>query len=320
MNSHVSLAPSRHRWLTRGLLALALTLTLAAGCGPGAGPEETPGGLGVLGGELQGDNGLSTNGLSTNGLSTNGLSTNGLSTNGLSTQGFTTWFHQDTGLASAVMKYVVLCAAPAGQALTFTSPVTGVTYTWTGSLGLAPGWASGLAATQAEQQVVSACLAAHANKYGIHIPISVLGQDVRGLEVPFNAWELSTFSKKEACFFGNLFDGSGLYAANDEAYLNPKESTSRGCGLSSSATNSECPPILHVGLCAQLCERASTGRTVKPYYATCTYKEKTYLPLTTRIRPEDAYQCGDGVCQFTERCGSGNTYDSCQSDCGACPP
>lgn len=319
MNSHVRLAPSRHRWLTRGLLSLTLAVG-AAGCGPGVGPEETPGALGVVRARAQADNGLSTNGLSTNGLSTNGLSTNGLSSQGLSTHGFTTWFHQDTNLADAVMRYVMRCAAPAGQALTFTSPVTGVTYTWTGSLGLAPGWASGQAATEAEQQVVSACLAAHANKYGIHIPISVLGQNAQGLDVSFTASELSTFSKKEACFFGNLFDGSGIHAANDEAYLNPKESTSRGCGLSSSTTSSECPPILHVGLCTQWCERAHSGRTVMPYYATCTYKGKTYLPLTTRIRLEDAYQCGDGVCQFTERCGSGNTYDSCQADCGTCPP
>ncbi|RKH60275.1 hypothetical protein D7W81_25890, partial [Corallococcus aberystwythensis] len=84
-------------------------------------------------------NGLSTNGLSTNGLSTNGLSTNGLSTNGLSTNGFQTWFNQDPASADMVMRYVAQCSLAAGMTLTYQSPSTGKSYTWKGSLGLAPG-------------------------------------------------------------------------------------------------------------------------------------------------------------------------------------
>lgn len=270
--------------------------------------------------EEQTDNGLSTNGLSTNGLSTNGLSTNGLSTNGLSTNGFRNWFNQAPANAAAVMQYVVKCAVPAGQTRTFTNPLTGVTYTWPGSLGLAPGWASGLVATELEQEVVSACLAAHANKYGSHIPISVLGRAAGGTPISYTSAELSTYSEREACFFGNLFDGSGIYAANDQDYLNWKESTSRACGLSSSASTSECPPIIHVGQCSSLCERAYNGTDPKPYYARCTYNGKNYRPITTRIRPQEIYKCGDGTCQFTEHCGTGTAYNNCQSDCGTCPP
>ncbi|HYO74429.1 MAG TPA: hypothetical protein VEU33_50975 [Archangium sp.] len=53
-------------------------------------------------------------------------------------------------------------------------------------------------------------------------------------------------------------------------------------------------------------------------YVSCRHNGTTYLPLTTRMRDEDIYRCGDGVCQFTESCGTGRTYDNCRLDCGRC--
>ncbi|MBJ6761457.1 hypothetical protein JGU66_11830 [Myxococcaceae bacterium JPH2] len=297
----------------------------AAGCGPefeadrgsNARPEatwESP----LEGTNGLSTNGLSTNGLSTNGLSTNGLSTNGLSTNGLSTNGFSSWFDASPAQRDMVMRYVVRCAVPNGQSRSYTSPTTGVTYTWDGNLGLLPGWASGLPATETEQQVLTACLAAHANKYGVQIPISVLGRDATGAVVSYTTQELATYSEHEACFFGNIFTGDGLFAANDRAYLNSSESTSRACGLSSWDNNTDCLPVVHVGACSDFCTKGSDG--TRPYYTQCTYAGKTYQPLTTRIRPSEIFRCGDGVCQFTEHCGTGATYDSCRADCGTCPP
>lgn len=289
------------------------------GCGAAAELEVGTEPLGVLELGEEAENGLSTNGLSTNGLSTNGLSTNGLSTNGLSTNGFSTWFNQDPTNAAALMKYVVRCAVASGQTRTFTNPLTGTTYTWTGSLGLATAWASGNAATELEQEVVSACLAAHANKYGINIPISVLGRTASGAVIPYTSSELSTYSEEEACFFGNLFNGTGVFAANDQGYLSASESTARACGLSSSATQSDCPPIVHVGMCSSICERAGSSSDPKPYYLRCTHNGKNYRPIVTRIRPQEIYTCGDGTCQFTERCGTGTAYNNCRADCGTCP-
>ncbi|MCP3058713.1 hypothetical protein LXT21_08015 [Myxococcus sp. K38C18041901] len=299
----------------------------AAGCGVELEPvgEE----LGQLRVHALSVNGLSTNGLSTNGLSTNGLSTNGLSTNGLSTNGFRDWFNQDPSTADAVMSYVVTCAVAAGQTRTFTNPVTGVQYTWLGSLGLATNWANGVGATPAEQQVVSACLAAHANKYGLHVPISVLGRvavtnpNTPAPAIPYTQAELDLYSEREACYFGNLFDGTGVFAANDQPYLAAERSTPRTCGLASSATQ-QCPPITHLGMCATLCTparvtNANNVTTDLPYYESCTHNGKTYQPITARIRPAEIYRCGDGVCQFTERCGTGTTALSCKADCGACP-
>ncbi len=317
-SSHVGLRGNRNRWLTLGVLGAVLVGLGGGGCGAGTEAAEAPEVLGTHRAAEYSGNGLSTNGLSTNGLSTNGLSTNGLSTNGLSTNGFMAWFDQSPDSAASLMSYVVRCAMAAGQTLSFTSSATGVTYSWTGSLGLAPGWASGQPATQLEQQVVSACLAAHTNKYGIQIPISVLGRDAQGTPIPYSAQELATYSEPEACFFGNLFDGSGIFAANDHAYLTSQQSTARACGLSSSAGQSDCPPLVHVGTCESRCTRAPGASGAEPYYSECSYNGRTYRPLTTRIRPQEIYSCGDGTCQFTERCGTSNTYDSCQADCGTC--
>ncbi|MCP3139693.1 hypothetical protein [Pyxidicoccus xibeiensis] len=322
--SNASHIRSHRPWLPWGVLGLTLAMG-AAGCGPAAEPDEAPGTPGVFRAALEGSNGLSTNGLSTNGLSTNGLSTNGLSTNGLSTNGlstngFSTWFNQDPADAEAVMEYVVRCALPAGQTRTYSNPDTGVTHTWQGGLGLAPAWTTGQAATEAEQQVVSACLAAHINKYGVHVSISVLGQTAQGTEIPYTSSELATHAQTEACFFGNLFNDEGIYAANDQTYLNPMTSTARGCGLSSNTLSSQCEPLVHLGMCNQYCVSALGNRGPKPYYETCTYNGKTYRPITTRMRREDVYRCGDGTCQVTERCGTGVAADNCRADCGTCAP
>jgi len=302
-----------------GLLLAALLAVGSVGCGPAdeaMGMPEV-----VLGTQVQEESGIITNGIITNGIITNGIITNGIITNGLSnlTLGsgdFSTWFEQNAEKAPEFMEYVVRCAVPSGETRTYTNPTTGVSYTWPGGLGLAPGWASGKQATVAEQQVVTACIAAHANKYGLHITLAMLGQDAQGVPLTFTSSELSTYSEREACFFGNIFTGGAgvLYAANDRNYLRASESTPRACGLSSRSGSTDCPPITHVGHCGSYCTLDST----RTYYTSCTYNGVTYKPFTTRIRPADIYTCGDGVCQFTESCGTGSTYDSCAADCGAC--
>ncbi|MGZ3458791.1 MAG: hypothetical protein ACXU86_09815 [Archangium sp.] len=250
-----------------------------------------------------------------NGLAFNGLAFNGLAFNGLSSEAFSSWFKSDPALADMVMRYTVECAVPAGQSRTYKYRDT--TYTWYGWLGLARDWASGAPATEAEQQIITACLAAHANKYGKHILISVLGQGAQGQTIPVSSWELSTFPEREACFFGNLFTGEGIYVGNDRGMLDERESTPRACALSTSANDARdaCPPLIYVGSCQGSCEKDSTGNG----YTRCTSNGITYLPLTTRMLSQDIYRCGDGVCQFTESCGTGQQYDNCRSDCGLCP-
>jgi hypothetical protein len=267
---------------------------------------------------LETNNGLSLNGLSLNGLSLNGLSLNGLSLNGLSTPEFESWFQTDPALGDRVMKYIVLCAAPAGVQRTYTAPSTGNTYVWTGGLGLAPGWTHGASASITEQRIVSACLAAHANKYGVNIAISVQGMSATGVPIPTSASELVLYPEREACFFGNLFTQEGLYVGNDGRPLNDKESTARACALSSykNLVSQDCSPLVRV---EQDCVRLCTLEPSQRFYTSCTYNGVTWPAITTRMLRKDIYTCGDGVCQNTEKCGTGETYDNCGRDCGPCP-
>ena len=281
---------------------LVLLVSLATGCGGLA--EES-----AMAPELAGEQQQLA--------SDNGLSVNGLSVNGLSSLNFQNWFQSNTSNAAEVMRYVVLCAVPAGQTRTYTDVLAGKTYTWSGSLGLAPGWASGLSATLAEQQLVSGCLAAHVNKYGVHISISVLGKDSAGQPIPYTDSELSSHSRREACLFGNLFSQEGVYAGHDGAALASTESSTRVCTLGAAPGTSQaanCAPLTPVGTCDSYCTLDPTGT----YYTSCTYNGTTYQPITTRLQPQDVYQCGDGICQVTETC-SANQDNSCQADCGTCP-
>jgi hypothetical protein len=294
----------------------ALSLVGATGCEVQEVPSEEEAALQTHAQELEAENGMSFNGLSLNGLSLNGLSLNGLSLNGLSTTDFASWFNGDPSNNNRLMRYMVRCAVPAGESRTFVNPNTGTTYTWPGSLGLAPDWAGGSPASLAEQQVISACLAAHANNYGLNISISVLGRDSKGANIPYSSEELSHFAKRESCFFGNLFNNEGLFAGNDRNALADDESTSRPCGLKGhkALSNPACSQVKRIGQCEDFCTLDASGN----FYTQCSYNGVQYKPLNTRIRQSDVHRCGDGVCQMGESCGWGITADSCLMDCGTC--
>jgi hypothetical protein len=297
-------------------LALA-TAALLAACGPSGESATVDSGAGVR--PLTADNWLSANGLNRNGLNRNGLNRNGLNRNGLATTDFSTWFNEDAASSEAVMTYLYACAAPLGSIVTWTNPVTGRTYLWVGVFGLAPGWVAGATAIAVEQQLITACLAAHVNKYGIHVPIAVEGRGATGVQIPILPGELTTFSVREACFFGNLFTGEGVFVGSDHSPWSNRYTSARACGFDTSASSTfdtECAPLQTTGVeCRRFCTADGTGT----FYESCSWNGKTYKPLATRIRPQEVYTCGDGVCQFTERCGTGKSSDSCLADCGLCP-
>ena len=312
-----------------GLFLAVSWLAVGTGCGPvedlSGAPVEEPGIVeqpGTIEQEAASANGLSFNGLSFNGMSSNGLSFNGLSFNGLSSQGlassqFATWFQKNPTLADMVMRYVVRCAVPAGQLRSYRNPGTGTTHTWAGLLGLAPDWAQGQRATTTEQQVVSACLAAHTTTSGTTMAISVLGLNGRGQAIPYTSVELAGFAEQEACFFGNLFTDEGIYVASDQGLLRGSKSSPRGCALSPGPlerVEENCPPIVPLSSCDVYCESS----LFKPYHSRCTYQGRSYRPITTRLRRQDVFECGDGICQSTESCGLGTSYRSCLRDCGPC--
>jgi hypothetical protein len=150
---------------------------------------------------LSGINGLSgVNGLSgINGLSgVNGLSAmNGLSgVNGLSA--FNGLMTTDGGRKTVA--YLVKCALAGNDSLT-KQDQNGASYTFPGGLGLCPAWKNGgVANDPACQEYLSACMMAHINTAGIHIPIWL------DAEVPAIGWGIDTanFPFQEGSFFGNI--------------------------------------------------------------------------------------------------------------------
>lgn len=321
------------RWMNRGsrygrsvcstLPAAALLGFLAGGCGEptweeGGSAQELPDTASLL--RSRNDfllnssvqTGMATNGMATNGMATNGLATSGLITNAMNTRAFSDWFNQDVSLANMVMRYVVDCGVPNGSSRMWTNPTTGIQYIWNGNWGLTPGWASGLPASELEQQLITACLAAHTNIYGRVVPISIQGKDALGTPISVGSQEFTTFAQREACFFGNIFNGEGVYAGSD-AHLSTDKSSVRACGLEMPGIGDKCLPIHHVDPCSEICQPDLQNN----YYVTCSYNGKTYPAITTRIRLSDINVCGDGVCQVSESCGTGFTPDNCM-DCGPC--
>jgi len=256
-----------------------------------------------------------------NGFMSNGLIRNGLAPSGLSTDEFIAWFNSNPpDYSNMVMRYLTKCALPAGQTLSWTNPVSGDSYTWNGVLGLASGWTSGQAMSPVEQQVMTACMAAHVNKFGLHVQLSLSGADAQGTPISTSSEELATFDMPEGCFFGNLFDASGaVYVGSDRAPFAPPESSVRACAISvdETGTTQQCAAMQHIGTCSDFCVRDPSNT----YYTSCTYNGVSYIPLNTRISSSDVYTCGDGICQVSEHCGSSPTTqlaNDCGVDCGTC--
>ena len=300
------------------LVRISFALALVAACGGAPAPESSidphilqkallssTNGLSLNG---MSTNGMSTNGMSTNGMSTNGMSTNGMSTNGLSTTTFRNWFNLDPNYSSMVMKYVVRCGLAAGKTLSHTN--AGVNYTWQGALGLSPVWASGQPIPVAEQQLISACLGAHANKYGVQMAISVRGFFASGSQLPVTSSEASSFDNDEGCYFGNLFDGTGVFTAY--SYNSPMVSSGysslRACALNNGSLG-DCFPLVATGYaCQDLC----TGTNSTFSLGSCSWGGIAYRPVSVRLSNSEIATCGDGVCDASESC------STCAHDCGSC--
>lgn len=203
------------------------TLLLVLACAP---LDE----MGVVESPVIGANGLRVNGLRVNGLRVNGLRVNGLRVNGLRVNGlesnpdFVSWFNEADGgdipLHDNFMTYVVACALASDQSTSFTD-VNGVTHTWLGSLGLAPGWLDTPPSTE-EASWISACLLAHVNSNGNTVQVSLRGAHASLATTPAELSALSTYS---GGFFGDLFDENGGYYAcstpvmRDESALSTSE-------------------------------------------------------------------------------------------------
>jgi hypothetical protein len=234
----------------RQLLPLALATALM-GC------EEMQADVGDSDQALATENGLSTvNGLSVkNGLSTvNGLSVkNGLSTvTGLATgSGLMT-----TDAGRMQVTYLVRCALPATVSITKQDQY-GKSYTFQGLLGMAPAWQDGVCDTNCQENV-SACMLAHVNTAGIHVPLWIVSQNAAV------GWgQDPEFPNQEGAFFGNIFlDGAHgtdptkapmYYCAGAKYNINPPQGRI--------GSNQTSPPYINplgakYALCASTCNPA----------------------------------------------------------------
>jgi hypothetical protein len=149
------------------------------------------------------------------------------------------------------------------------------------------------------------------------VPFSVQGHTALGTAIPLAPGELATYAVREGCFFGNLFNGEGLFVGLDHSSWDSKTSSARACALDHQSVGPSlaCPAFYYVDYCAKRC----TADKTNTFYETCTFNGVTYKPLVTRLKTADVYKCGDGVCQFTESCGDKASWDSCKPDCGLCP-
>ncbi len=296
----------------RKSLLVSLSLSLVLACG---GQEPQGAQFDSQSDDLLSMNGLSTNGLSTNGLSTNGLSTNGLSTNGLNSLAFSTWFLLNTTLNDTVMRYIAKCALPSGQNLQV--KLLGKTYTWPGNLGLLPGWSNNGPLDYNSQQLLSACLAAHLNKYGQNVNISVRAYDAWGNAVAVSQGEAQAYSVEEACFYGNLFDGSGIFAAysTNSPLIVSGNTSLRACAADDGDWGNCSPAMSNAYSSAQ---QVCSGGSVSSGYWSCTHWGVSYRPVCVKLLPSQINACGDGICQSTESCWSPSQGTGCEADCGRC--
>ncbi|HXI54518.1 MAG TPA: hypothetical protein VNO55_00535 [Polyangia bacterium] len=96
------------------------------------------------------------------------------------------------------VSYLVRCALPVGKKIT-KQDANNNWYTYAGAIGLAPQWETG-ACDSSCQEAISACMMAHINTSGVHIPL--------WLDSPMTAigWGTNAqYPNREGTFFGNLF-------------------------------------------------------------------------------------------------------------------
>ena len=216
-------------------------------------------------------NALSPNALSPNALSPNALSPNALSPNALSPNGLTAL--QDPGqggtLSRALLKYTVSCALTPSQSFSFSwTDASNVVHneTYPGSLGLAPAWATG-PLDLTGQEMVSACLAARTNWYGVEVIISVRSS-LDPLKSSLTSAETQAYPHIEGAFWGNLFSSSPrLYACYDPDNVATAQADDRDCAYGYVAANGSLEPcgiIALAGSCHDVCRQLQG-----PYYPSC---------------------------------------------------
>lgn len=207
--------------------------------------------------------GVTSNAITMNALTTNALTTNAdrmaeLLRSALASDSFKPGTSLGEALwdpnAQQLMTYLVSCALPAGQTVTWQPPATSppvAPITFEGALGLCPQWRrDGVESDAACQELVSSCLLSRNNAFGVEVPISVRGFDTAGHY--FGAGTLSdgrpefeAFPWREGSFYGNMFLPGSLH---DELQVQAMRDGARVKVVYHLASDSSSRPILDVSV------------------------------------------------------------------------
>lgn len=190
------------------------------GCGRCTGSSPAKPSLGVT------SNAITMNALTTNALTTNADRMADLLSSALESDSFAPGTALGEALwdpnAQQLMTYLVSCALPAGQSVTWQPPATTppvAPITFEGALGLCPQWRTdGVESDAACQELVSSCLLARNNALGVEVPISIRGFDTRGGYFGAGTLdngdpEFEAFPWREGSFYGNMFLPGSLHGA-----------------------------------------------------------------------------------------------------------
>jgi hypothetical protein len=205
-------------------------------------------------------NALTPNALTPNALTPNALTPNALTPNALDPDALDSL--QDPGadgeLSRLLLKYTVSCALDSSQSFSFswTDSAGGVhNESYPGQLGIAPEWTSGPLAVPG-QELVSGCLCARTNWYGVQVIISLRYVD-GVLRIVTDTPEHLFYPYLEGACWGNLFSATPYVSAcNVPENAQHSRSAKRDCEnghLNPQEHVEECGVINIVGSCQDRC-------------------------------------------------------------------
>ncbi|WP_437893594.1 hypothetical protein [Sorangium sp. So ce124] len=266
----------------RSVAVLALPLLTAACIGAEL-DEQAEGLVGEeeLVGEAEGafetDNGYLANALNFNALNFNALNFNALNFNALNFNGMDPNARASIlnpgangALARDLLRYIVSCSLGPAQTFSFSwTDSGGVVHpeAYRGSLGIAPWWSSsGIANDTFHQRLITACVAARTNWYGVSVMVS-LRDDYNGLGTQPS--EISTYTVREGAFWGNLFSSTPyVRACYSPGGVTRARQMMRDCAAghvtvdpaTGATTVQGCGPMVILGSCDTLCSGVDTTR------------------------------------------------------------
>ena len=146
-----------------------------------------------------------------------------------------------------VIKYAARCALPKGMSFSFTSG-EGKTASYPGAVGLAPEWVEG-ACDVVCQEKLSSCLAAHINRTGKHVNLTLVSA-APSMEKTIGADNDDlTYPSQEGAFFGNFWTEE-VFACQGRD-VTAAAQVKRFCAADPQSCNTQ---LKDAGPCVQACD------------------------------------------------------------------